>query len=438
MGTGIKSLLNRLNQPVNIYPLAGFRILYGLLLLFSTIRFVANGWVHSMYIHPKVHFKFYAFEWVEALPQYWMYFPFALMAAAAIGIALGRAYRLSCFIFFFAFTYVELIDSTNYLNHYYFISIITFLMGCVPAHYAAALGKKDRAQFIPKWSLLVIQLQIAIVYFFAGIAKLEHSWLVEAMPLRLWLPAHNHLPLVGPLLNHTSTAYLFSWFGCVYDLAIPFILFHKRLAPWRFIAVVVFHLATAMLFPIGVFPYVMIASASIFLPTKWFENALSRSRPMVSSSQPKYAVPTALKAFFVVHFLVQTLVPFRYLLYPGNHLWTEQGFRFSWRVMLVEKAGIALFYAQNNQGQRMYFDNAQHLTAMQEKQMSFQPDMMVCYARYLKELAQRNGLQNPTIHVQSYVTLNGSPSQPFIDEAVDLSVQSNSIFEHKTYILPGP
>ena len=39
----------------------------------------------------------------------------------------------------------------------------------------------------------------------------------------------------------------------------------------------------------------------------------------------------------VVLFLgIQFLLPLRHLLYPGNVNWTEEGFRFAWRVMLVE------------------------------------------------------------------------------------------------------
>jgi hypothetical protein len=32
-----------------------------------------------------------------------------------------------------------------------------------------------------------------------------------------------------------------------------------------------------------------------------------------------------------------------YLCYPNELFWTEEGFRFSWRVMLMEKAGYATF-----------------------------------------------------------------------------------------------
>jgi Vitamin K-dependent gamma-carboxylase len=436
MGMVIDKIKSYLNQPVSIYPLAGFRILYGCLLLMSTCRFMFNGWVKQMYITPQLHFTYWGFDWIKPLPSLYMYIPFVVMCFCAFGILIGRVYKMSCCLFFVLFTYIELIDSTNYLNHYYFISLITLILALLPANAAVVYGKKDVATTIPNYYPLLIKIQIAVVYVFAGFAKIEYEWLMEAQPLTIWLRAHVHLPIIGPFLGLTITAYIFSWFGCIYDLFISFFLFHKKSASYAFLAVIIFHLLTSLLFPIGIFPYVMIASAAIFLPeswySKWFQGRTIRENSIYNDHKPH----PYHRAFFIAFFIIQLLLPLRYLCYPGDHLWTEQGYRFSWRVMLVEKAGTAIFYAKNEEGKTMYFDNTQFLTPMQEKQMSFQADQMICYAQYLKDFAMRNGVHNPSIHVQSYVSMNGSPSQLFIDESIDLSKQTNSIFQHKFFILP--
>ena len=39
-----------------------------------------------------------------------------------------------------------------------------------------------------------------MVYVFAGLAKLNADWLLDAQPLRIWLAARSDLPIVGPLL----------------------------------------------------------------------------------------------------------------------------------------------------------------------------------------------------------------------------------------------
>ena len=136
--------------------------------------------------------------------------------------------------------------------------------------------------------------------------------------------------------------------------------------------------------------------------------------------------------FFVFHILF----PWRYLLYPGELFWTEEGYRFSWRVMLMEKSGYAQFKIVDKQTKRwFYVNNSDFLTPFQEKQMSFQPDFILEYAHFLKEHFYRDGHRNISIYVESYVSLNGRPSQPFIDPSIDLTQEKES-FKPKNWILP--
>jgi hypothetical protein len=438
MGTATDRFKNFIYQPVSVFPLAGFRILYGLLLMGSTIRFWYNGWIEKMYIDPQFFFPWPGLEWIQPLSGKAMYLPFVAMFAASIGIVIGRYYRSACALFFICFTYVELIDRTNYLNHYYFISILTFLMMLVPADQACSWRKKNIITTIPRFYLLTIQGQILLVYFFAGIAKLESSWLLDSLPLKLWLPAHGHLPLIGSIMHYPETAYVFSWFGCLYDLLIPFFLCHPRTRIGAFLAVIIFHLLTSILFPIGVFPYVMIVSATLFLPASWYDKTLGAKSISTIDSAANKKINQPLTAFLILHFTLQILVPFRHVFYNGNLHWTEQGYRFSWRVMLHEKAGTALFYAKDHNGKVRHFQNSNFLTAMQEKQMSFQPDLLVTYAQHLKKQAMAEGLIAPTIHGIVYVAWNGRPSKRLVNENEDISALSNSMWENQKWILPSP
>ena len=130
------------------------------------------------------------------------------------------------------------------------------------------------------------------------------------------------------------------------------------------------------------------------------------------------------------------LLPFRYALYPGRLFWTERGYRFSWRVMLMEKVGKAFFYVTDKDsgrsGEAMMND---YLTPNQEKMMATQPDMILQYAHFLKQKYQQQGIKNPEIRVECYVTLNGSGSRLFIDKNVDLTSIEDS-FRHKWWVLP--
>jgi len=135
-------------------------------------------------------------------------------------------------------------------------------------------------------------------------------------------------------------------------------------------------------------------------------------------------------------FAVQILFPWRYFLYPGELFWTEEGFRFSWRVMLMEKAGYVQFKVKDTQtGKWFYVDNSDFLTSFQEKQMSFQPDFILQYAHYLADHFKSQGHRNLAIYVESYVALNGRRSQPYINPDVNLLEYEDS-FQHKTFILP--
>ena len=101
------------------HPLVVLRVLFGVLMLISTVRFVAKGWVDSLIIAPTFHFHYWGFQWVQPLPQAWMmYAVYGVMGVCALGIALGAWYRWSMAFFLLTFTYTELIDKSYYLYRY--------------------------------------------------------------------------------------------------------------------------------------------------------------------------------------------------------------------------------------------------------------------------------------------------------------------------------
>lgn len=431
-------------------PLAVFRILFGLMMLASIIRFWWNGWIEKLYIDPSFHFSFYGFEWVKPLGT-WTYLLFIICAISALFVAIGLKYRLSIVSFFLSFTYIELMDKTTYLNHYYFISLVSFILIFLPAgsYYSidAMNNEEKRFQFVPKWTIDSIKLMLGIVYFYAGLAKLNSDWLIGAMPLKIWLPSKFDLPFLGDLLQQEWVHYAFSWSGAIYDLAIPFLLLYKRTRSFAFIAVVVFHVLTRVLFPIGMFPYIMILSAMIFFDNKFHHALLQQLSRFMRISKHVFdnqlELQTAVfdrfkwkQRLLLGFFILQLLLPFRHYAYPGELFWTEEGFRFSWRVMLMEKVGYTTFKVVDHEtGKRFYVDNADFLTPFQEKQMSFQPDFILEYAHYLKGHFEKQGHENIGIYAESYVALNGRRSQLFVDPEVDLAQQKES-FKHKHWILP--
>jgi hypothetical protein len=439
---------SRLGEPVSIAPLVTFRILFGLMMLAGLVRFWLNGWITELYVKPVFYFTYPGFDWVRPLGSAGMHLVFVGMALSAVLITLGLLYRWATWAFFLSFTYVELIDLTQYLNHYYFISLVSFLLIWLPANRHCALDvwfdPGLRLTRVPRWNIGVLRLQLGLLYFFAGLAKLNSDWLVEALPMKIWLPAKSHLPIVGSLLYESWVAYLFSWFGAFYDLFIVFFLLYRRTRPIAYAFVLVFHIATAVFFPgIGLFSYVMIVSSLVFFSGSFHEKRLSFLpfsgwKNGNTGEAPSFRLPTGRFVAWGLglFFLIQFLMPFRYLLYPGHLFWHEQGFRFSWRVMLMEKSGNAFFYVKDPATGKTYeVNNAEFLTPLQEKMMSTQPDMLLQYAHHLSQTYVRRGIQQPEVYTECYVALNGRRSRPFVDTTVNLAAQPRSLKPY-TWVLP--
>jgi hypothetical protein len=114
--------------------------------------------------------------------------------------------------------------------------------------------------------------------------------------------------------------------------------------------------------------------------------------------------------------------------------WTEQGYRFGWRVMLMEKAGTATFFVRDgDNGREGTVINSEFLNSHQEKQMAMQPDMILQFAHYLRTHYKQQGMQNPQVRAEVYVTLNGKPAELLIDPNLNLAALEDG-WKHKSWI----
>ena len=423
-----------LSAPVDAASLVAFRVAFGLLMCASVIRFAARGWIHELYVAPEFHFHYWGFAWVEPLPAAGMYMVFAALGVLALLVAAGVAYRPAIALFFVLFTYVELLDKATYLNHYYFISVVSLLMIALPIG-RGATGTPKRA---PAWALGALRLQIGLVYVFAGVAKLRPDWLLHAQPLRLWLPPHADFPVLGPLFRLPWTPYAMSWAGALFDLTIPFLLLYRRTRPLAYLAVLGFHGLTGALFPIGMFPWIMTCAALIFFPPDWPRRLWRRLSPGTCPERPVLSTtfsppPRLLLAALALHFALQLALPLRRLAYPGDTAWTEEAFRFAWQVMLVEKIGAVTYRVRDPAtGRERRIDPEPRLTLQQAKQMAFQPDMILEYAHHLA--AEHPGAE---VRADAFVTYNGRPNARLIDPTVDLARERDTLAP-KPWILPAP
>ncbi len=450
-------LAAHLNQPIDIASLVAFRILWGAVLCLGTLRFMLNGWVEILYAQPRMFFKYSGFEWVQAWPVWGMYLHYSLLCLLALCVALGLFYRVSIVLFTVGFAYAQLIDQTNYLNHYYLVVWLGLLMSCLPL---GSYGSFDvwrrsapkRTQ-IPAWMLYLLRFQIAVVYVNAGLAKFNSDWLLHAQPLHIWLGARTEIPLIGPLLAQGWVAYAFSWVGFIYDCSIVLFLSWPRTRLWAYGIVLIFHGLTQVFFDIGLFPILMTTGALLFFSPSWPHQAKSwlqrrfgstaltssaRSETTSSTQERSLQLRPWAYALLGVYALFQLLMPLRHHLYSGDVLWHEQGMRYAWKVMVREKNGSITYHVHSPSRQRSWqVSPMQYLTWRQANEMSGQPDMILQLAQHIAQDFRQRGIKDVEVRAEALVSLNGRPQALLIDPKTDLTQVHDGI-KPASWILPKP
>jgi len=419
------SLLARLNAPIDSASLAAFRVMLGILLAAAMVRFLALGWIDELYLRPQFHFTWDAFAWVRPLPSGLMYALYGWLAALALGIAAGFRSRLCASLFLAGFTYIQLIDKTTYLNHDYLVSLLVGLVALLPVHDAWSVEARTRpvrrAPRAPAWALWLLRFQIAVVFVFAGLATINSDWLVEAQPLRIWLAARSDLPILGPLLATPASAYLFSWGGALYDLSIAGLLLWSRTRRFAYGTVLIFHGLTWVLCPIGMFPWIMMVATTLFFPPDWPRRWI----PVAPLSPSGWATPRLGAAGVLTvaaYAVVQVAVPLRGYCPGCRPEWTNDGFNFAWRVMIVEKAGAVDFRARDpRSGAEWPVRALDYVTERQARMMAQDPDMIRALARRIAEDWRSRGRGAVEVRADAFVSLNGRPMQRIVDPTVDLA-----------------
>lgn len=287
--------------------------------------------------------------------------------------------------------------------------------------------------------LWLLRFQIGVVYVFGGLAKLGSDWLLHGEPLRIWLAANAELPVLGRFFGRPSMALAMSWCGMLFDLSIVPLLSWPRTRRAAYVVVLVFHALTGVLFNIGMFPWIMSASATLFFDPSWPRRLVGRLAPILPTERrlvgaelrPSWA------ALVLVYAVVQVVVPLRHLAYPGNTLWTEEGFRFAWRVMLIEKSGELELTVVDRAAGRTVVRPKEYLTPLQARMASTQPDMILELAHVVgRDFARRTG--GPVeVYADAQVSFNGRPRTRIIDPLVDLMKEEDGLTPRR-FILPAP
>ena len=433
-------LRRRVTAPVDLASLALLRVALGGLVAISMARLVGHGWAEQWFLQPCFRFAYYGFDWVQPPPA-----PLRLLLFWGVGllgvlVAAGLFYRVAIVLLFLGFSWIQLLDVTNYLNHYVLVSYLCLLSAFLPLNGCwsldAALFPSVRRAEVPRWQLWVVRAQIAVVYFHAGLAKATPDWLLHAEPLQIWLTARAHLPVIVGLLAWRPTAFVMSWAGFLFDTTIVGFLLWRRTRAVAYAALLGFHTATWLLFPIGMFPLIMTAAATVFFDPSWPRRWLTPGVASRASTARSRSAGGPIVAFAWA--ALQLVVPLRTHLYGGNVLWHEQGMRLSWRVMCREKnASVTYLVDDLDTGRTVEVPPHRYLDARQEREFSAQPDLVLQLAHRIARDWQAAGHPNVRVRADVWVSLNGRPATRLVDPNVDLGHTPDGLGPAR-WVLPAP
>jgi vitamin K-dependent gamma-carboxylase len=442
-------------QPVSAASVAMLRLGLGLVLAWSMFRYLSRGWVSTQLAGPEFHVHYPGFSWVAPAPAPWMHLVLVAVGVAGVALALGWHQRASAAVALIGFVWIELIDAATYLNHYELVTLLLAWAVVLPMNRAWSLdrraGRVGAPPTVDRWVVWTLRTQLAAVYVFAGLAKLTPDWLLHGEPLGTWLAARSDLEIVGPLLTHPSAGIVASWGGALFDLTIVGFLCWRRSRPFAYAAVVVFHLVTWRLFPaIGVFPLAMILLTPIFFDPAWPlltkprvkrllqrpEHAREEGRAEDASQQRRMS-PWVVGALVAVA-LLQVVVPLRHLAEGGDVRWDEVGYRWSWRVMLTERSGVATFDVVDPvRGEHQRVSPAEALAPHQARYLSSRPEALRQFAHWLADQREEQTGVRPAVHATAWVSVNGSRRALIVDPTVDLAAQPFTT-GRPAWILPAP
>jgi vitamin K-dependent gamma-carboxylase-like protein len=419
-----------LREPVDAAALGVFRIAFGVIMLGEIVRFFAHGWIRRHYLEPAFLFTYPGFGWIAPWPSAGLYAHFAVTGLFAVMVALGLYYRVAIVGLFLCFAYVFLLDQASYLNQYYLALCVALVLCFLPAERACSLDAR-RTRVVPvapRWSVLALRAQFELMLLHAGLVKLNEDWLL-GQPLGLWLSERADLPILGPWLTLPVLA-MVAAYGVValHLIGAPLLLLPRTRLP-VFVLYVGFHLASAVLFRIGMFSWLTLAGTLMFFDPDWPRAVWRRlggeghSAPVTTERSGRDRLGPATVAVLAAFLVLQLLLPLRTWLYPGKVAWTRQGEWFSWRMKLDDSRASARFVVTApGSGGRWEVDPLDYLSPRQTEVMAARPDLILEFAHFLgRTWAAREGVADAEVRAVVLCALNGRPPALLIDPARDLA-----------------
>lgn len=430
--------LSGLFKPVSMYQLVAFRFAFGVAMAFWAIFMILSGSIHTLFIEPEFYFSYPGFDWLKPMSAIGMYACFIALLASALMIAAGWYYRLSSFVFTLLFAYITLIDRSNYISYYYFVLLLSFMLSISPANRLFSIDhlRKPslRVDYVPRWSILAIQIQVALVFVFAGMAKLNADWLFHGKPVNIWLTElGNKQGIVLPdYLLEGAFPIAVSWFLILFDFIIPHFLLDKKTSLGAFLMVLLIQLFALLIFPAGFFPLLTVASCVIFIPEERIHSLISRISYFLydifgfhgdvftpgGAIMLQYRKKRLFPALLMIFFGLQVFLPVSLFLNWGSDRWADSAFRFSWDIRMHEKSGSVSFWLHDPQtGEDQAINLDKYLSKHQQIRMSEDPAMIRQFVNFMLVQYKDSSSATPTLNAKAVISLNGGAPQPLLNDS---------------------
>lgn len=427
----------QLFKPIDNAPLIIFRIFFGILLAIESFGAIATGWVKRVFITPQFTFSHIGFEWLQPLPGNGMYYYFVVMGICGLMIMLGFRYRLSLSLFAILWFSAYLMQKSSYNNHYYLLVLICLMMLFLPANRYASIDVKlnPRIQSLAmsQWCSWVMIGQIFIMYFFAAFAKFYPDWLDGTFP-RLLFQGHEFESL-QPLLGHRLFHLFIAYSGIAFDFLIIPLFLYRKTRTIAFFAALFFHIFNAIFLQIGIFPFFALSFIVFCYPPDFIRKLFFKKKPELQLTNSSYRSKNFLIWFFIPYFIIQLFLPIRHWFIPHDVLWTEEGHRLSWRMMLRSRYGDTQFRIIDKETNTLVpYNYREKLTPKQQSFVAANPDGIWQMAQIIKKEFEVKD-QDVAIYVDSKLSINGRPFQVFIDPTIDFATAKWNYFSHDDWII---
>jgi len=428
-----------LNKPIDNAPLIAFRMLFGGLLAYQCFYYIYEGWIWRNLIRPRFTFSHIGFEWLQPLPGHGMYYYFAFMGCSAIAVCAGFFYRISLALFTLLWAGIYLMQKTTYNNHHYLIILICIIMLFMPAHrYASADANRTgkTALTMPDWCRQIMIFQMAVVYVFASVAKFYPGWMdgtFSSITLNRYADVHE-IPVLREHWVHLFVA----WGGILFDLLIVPLLLWKRTRLPAVALLLIFHAFNSITLKIGIFPFLALAIVVFFFDPNNIRRLFFRHKPVLTDQilQSEYRRTSPFATTLIIAYIaIQIALPLRHWFIKGDVLWTEEGHRLSWRMMLRDRKGDLKFRVVDRKtGDSIPYDITDEITRKQLSALKTHPDMIWQMAQRIKAQMAQKGL-DVAVFADVTNSINRGPSRRLIDPETDLANADWNYFGHADWIL---